>query len=215
MDEKVLQQAVDDISVIKGVIERTGKSFVSFSKIFIYWGILFIFNSIINTMAYTGKFEFFSILYSYPVVNFIFPVALTAIAAILIYRHVSKKIPLVGLEKQLMKIWLLILIMNVIPPKVSIAAAEPSAEFITIHTDLTPTLFFSLAVALIATSLFTGYRQLKYTGAVYVLISLLYAYVIPASANEITLLQLPYILALPFTFIYTGLFLKSRQARSE
>lgn len=215
MDEKVLQQAVDDISVIKGVIERTGKSFVSFSKIFIYWGILFIFNSIINTMAYTGKFEFFSILYSYPVVNFIFPVALTAIAAILIYRHVSKKIPLVGLEKQLMKIWLLILIMNVIPPKVSIAAAEPVAEFITIHTDLTPTLFFSLAVALIATSLFTGHRQLKYTGAVYILISLLYAYVIPASANEITLLQLPYILALPFTFIYTGLFLKSRQARSE
>ena len=58
MDEKVLQQAVDDISVIKGVIERTGKSFVSFSKIFIYWGILFIFNSIINTMGTAGNLNF-------------------------------------------------------------------------------------------------------------------------------------------------------------
>lgn len=212
MEEKVLQQAVNDISVIKGVIERTGKSFISFSKIFIYWGILFIFNSIINTMAYSGKFK---LLYNYPIVNFIFPVALTAFAAILIYRHISKKIPLVGLEKQLMKVWLLILVMNVIPPKVSVFITEPATEIVTIHTDLTPILFFSLAVALITTSLFTGYRQLKYTGAIYILISLLYAYVIPASANEITLFQLPYILALPFTFIYTGLFLKSRQVRSE
>lgn len=49
MDQKVINEAVENISIIKGVIERTGKTFVGFSRIFICWGFLF-------TFLYTGFF---------------------------------------------------------------------------------------------------------------------------------------------------------------
>ncbi|HOV27135.1 MAG TPA: hypothetical protein PK566_12375 [Pseudobacteroides sp.] len=48
MDEKKLNEAVENISLIKDEIDKTSKSFSAFSKIFIYWGALFILNSIIS-----------------------------------------------------------------------------------------------------------------------------------------------------------------------
>ena len=50
----------------------------------------------------------------YPVLNYIFPVGIITLFAVIIYRSVSKKIPLVGLEKHLMIVWILTLAMNVI-----------------------------------------------------------------------------------------------------
>ena len=103
MDEKALHEAMENISIIKGVMERTGKSFTAFSKIFIYWGMLFIVNSIIILMMFSNEEKRLDLLNSFPMLNF-FPIGIIALIAAFIYWKVSKKIPFVGLEKHLMKV---------------------------------------------------------------------------------------------------------------
>ncbi|MCX7922993.1 MAG: hypothetical protein N3B21_13420 [Clostridia bacterium] len=214
MDEKILHEAVENISLIKGVIDRTSKSFIAFSKIFIYWGLLFILNSVITLLMILNREQAFEIAMRYPALNFIFPVGIITLLAVLIYRAVSKKIPLVGLEKHLMKVWVLVLAMNVLPPKISIntanAATDPGS--ISVYASNFSVMLFSLAIALIVTSLFTGYKQLSYIGAIYITISVLHAY-LNLAIFEGSLIQLLSLILLPLTFLYTGFFLKSQQAR--
>jgi hypothetical protein len=94
MDEKTLHEAVENISLIKGVIDRTSRSFVAFSKIFIYWSILFILNSVITLLMTLNKEKVLEVSKQYPVLsnqysNF-FLIGVTLVA-FLIYRAVSKK----------------------------------------------------------------------------------------------------------------------------
>ncbi len=219
MQENVLRQAVEDISVIKAVIDRTGKSFVAFSKIFIFWGMLFSLSSVYSLIMVSSNYSLFSNISKYPIANFLFPVGLIALIAVLIYWNVTKKVPLVGLEKQLMMVWLLFLILNIIPPNVSIISPETSLEMqsIIVYSNTAPIMIFSLAIALITTSLFTGYKQLGYMGAIYIGISIVLSFVnIPMDQSiKSVLMQIPHFFALPFTFLYTGFFLKARQVRSE
>lgn len=215
MDEKILHEAVENISLIKGVIDRTSKSFVAFSRIFIYWGMLFIVNSIISLIMNANKDKMLEMMNRFPVLGYIFPIGIIALLAALIYRHISKKIPLVGLEKHLMKVWMLILIMNAIPNQIRISSSASAAIDLTkivIQSNNFSVMLFSLAIALIATALFAGYRHLMILGIIYIGISVLHAYV-RVPIPEGTLIQVIYALPLPFTFLYTGLFLKSQQTR--
>ncbi|QUH27147.1 hypothetical protein [Serpentinicella alkaliphila] len=214
MDEKILNEAVESVELIKSIISRTKESFISFSTIFIYWGLLFTLNSIIMLYMTVNKEKVGYILNNYPILNFMAPVSIIALVAALVYRKVSNKIPLVGLEKQLMKVWVLILAINVIPSKFSIVTgtSELNLEMITIRANSFSTMFFSLAMGLLITSWFTGYRQLKYLSCAYIGISALYAYFnIPLLSDSTT--QILYSIAFPFTFFYTGFFLKSQQVR--
>ncbi|WP_026478349.1 hypothetical protein [Alkaliphilus transvaalensis] len=214
MDEKLLNEAVESIELIKSIINRTKKSFISFSKIFIYWGILFILNGIIMVLMTTNNEKVGDILTNYPILNFMPPITIIALVAALVYRKVSKKIPLIGLEKQLMKVWVLILALNVIPSKLNIIThtSDMTVEMITVRANSFSIMFFSLAMGLMITSWFTGYSQFKYLAFTYIGISVLYAYFNVPVLNDLVI-QLLYIVALPFTFFYTGFFLKSQQAR--
>ncbi len=216
MDDKALHEAMENISLIKGVIDRTSKSFVAFSKIFIYWGMLFIVNSIINLIMIANKDKMLNIISRFPLLNYIFPVGIFALFAALIYWQITKKRPLVGLEKHLMKVWLLVLFMNVIPSKISVGSSTSAIDIskITIQTDNFSMILFSLAIALVVTALFAGYKHLMNLGLIYIGISVIYAYLrLPMS--DATLLQILHSLPLPFTFLYTGFFLKSQQARGN
>ncbi len=210
-----MNEAVENISLIKGVIDRTNKSFIAFSKVFIYWGMLFIVNSIIYFIISSNEDKIFDIVNRFPPLNYIFPVGIITLLATLIYRHISKKMPLIGLEKNLMKVWILVLFMNVMPYKIIINSSELTGMDITkimIQVNHFSVMLFSLAIALIVTSLFSGYKHLMNLGLVYIGISLLYS-ILSFPMLEGTLLQLMYSLPLPFTFIYTGLFLKFQQTR--
>lgn len=209
MDELTLNEAVENISLIKGMIDRTSKSFAAFSKIFIYWGLLFILNSVITVVMMANRERLMELSMKHPVGGFIFPIGIIALLAFIIYRAIAAKIPLVGLEKHLMKVWLLILAMNVIPPKVSVDLAMNVSSVGISYNNLSPMLF-SLAIALIVTSLFTGYKQLSYIGLIYIVISVLHSYLNVFMFES--LFQLLSVIALPFTFLYTGFFLKSQQA---
>ncbi|HEX3012030.1 MAG TPA: hypothetical protein VHQ70_08345 [Syntrophomonadaceae bacterium] len=212
MDEITLNEAVENISLIKGVIDRTSKSFSGFSKIFILWGVLFIFNSIITFFAQMNKEMFMDFFSRYPITGYLFPVGIIALLAALIYWKISRKIPLVGLEKHLMTVWMLILVMNVIPNKISVSSASPGIDMktIAIQTNDFATMLFSLAVGLIITALFTDFKPLMKLGIIYILISIIYAY-----SNFMTpfdqVVNILCLLALPFTFLFTGFYLKSQQ----
>jgi hypothetical protein len=216
MDQKTLNEAVENISIIKGIIDRTGKTFVGFSRIFIYWGFLFIINSIFSLYMFANKESILPIMGKIPVLGNMLPTGITAIIAAIIYFTISKKAPLVGLEKHLMKVWMLVLIMNVIPSKISIDTSEVLLDVskISIQTDRFSIMLFSLAIALITTSMFAGYKQFMYLGCIYIGVSIINAFIrIPLF--EATSVQLLFSLFLPFTFLYTGFFLKSRQTRSN
>lgn len=217
MDEKTLHEAMENISVIKGVMERTSKSFTAFSRLFIYWGMLFIVNSIITILMLSNKERMQELASSFPLLNYIFPLAIVALIAALIYWIVSKKIPFIGLEKHLMKVWVLILLMNVIPPKITVNSASATAELtnIVIQTDNLSVILFSLAIALITTAIFTGYKHLRNLGIIYIGISVIHAFCRFPIFEGSTMFYLLYSLSLPFTFLYVGFFLKTRQIRGN
>jgi glucan phosphoethanolaminetransferase (alkaline phosphatase superfamily) len=137
-----------------------------FSKIFIFWGVLFIFNSLITVFAQMNKEHFMGFFSQYPITGYLFPVGFIALLAALIYWKISRKIPLVGLEKHLMTIWMLILVMNVIPNKIMVSSVSPAIDLktVTIQSNNFSTMLFSLAVGLIVTALFTEFKPLMKLG---------------------------------------------------
>jgi hypothetical protein len=213
MDEKTLNEAIENVSLIKGVIDRTSKSFMAFSRIFIYWGLLFILSSIASSLMLQNKEQVLDIWSKYPLMSYAPNVVITLIA-VLVYRFISKKIPLVGLEKHLMKLWILILVMNMIPNRINIINSNSATNLqrVSIEVNNFSTMIFSLSIALIVTSLFTGYKQLSYVGIIYIILSVLYAFGDLSIFNG-PLIQLLSFIALPFTFLYTGFFLKCQQVR--
>lgn len=149
----------------------------------------------------------------YPTFGYLFPVGFIALLAALIYWKISRKFPLVGLEKHLMKVWMLILLMNVIPNKIMISSASAGIDMksIVVQANNFSTMLFSLAVGLIITALFTDFKPLQILGIIYILISIIYAYsnFMPPFGHIVNII---FQLVLPFTFLFTGFFLKSQQA---
>ena len=152
----------------------------------------------------------------YPVLQYFPPIFFLVLAASIVYIRVSGKNPLIGLEKQLMKVWLLILAMNIIPPKISIstAASETDISTISLQVNNLSIMLFSLAVALIITSLFTDYKQPMYVAAFYIVVSIIHAYFnLPILGNPIA--NVLYLISLPFTLLYIGIYLKGQQVRGQ
>lgn len=199
---------MEDISIIKGVIEHTSKSFTAFSKIFIYWGMLFAVHSILMLIEFSNRNANCGVISIFPLLNYIFPIYALIVA--LIYWGVSRRV-----EKHLMKVWVLILIMNVLPPKIIATSESGFAEMTSfiVDIDIFSTVFFSLAVTLITTALFTGYKHLRNLGIIYIGISVIYTFFNFSMFTGSTLHHLLYSVSLPFTFLYVGFFLKSRKMR--
>ncbi len=217
MNDKVLNEAVENISLIKGLMERTSKSFAAFSRLFIYWGILFVFSSIVQLLIFSNFEKITPFYEASPVLGYIFPTGIVALVAVVIYLRVSKKNPLIGLEKHLMMVWLLVLAMNIIPNRITIDLPDylGTIERISVHTNSLSTALFSFAIGLITTYLFTGFKQLKILGIIYIIISVLYSMTNLEIFSSDSFVYLIHSIALPFSFLYTGFYLKSRQVRGD
>lgn len=215
MDEKFFNEAAENLSIIKGVIDRTSKSFISFSKIFICWGILFIVNSIINLTIISTWDNIVNTISSHRILYSILHPGIITLIAAFVYWYISKKKSLVGFEKYLMIIWVLVLIMNAIQPKISINTTAPTLDMtkIIVRTDNFSVILFGLAIALITTGFFAGYKHLRNLGIVYICISLIYIFFEFQMLYEAPIFQIIYFLPLPFTFLYTGFFLRTQQIR--
>jgi len=217
MKDNSVQDAVDNISMIKDLILKTRKSFTAFSKIFIFWGILFIFQSLFAFVVQMNPEMMMSIANDYPLFGTLMPMLPIAIVAGIVYYLVASKVPLVAMEKHLMILWVMVLILNIIPNRFNIVYADANAAMQgatqTIEISNYSSTLFSLAIALVITALLTEYKHLMYLGSVYIIISVLYAYTrIPALEMFVSG---TYFFVLPFTFLFTGLYLKRQQVRWE
>lgn len=107
--------------------------------------------------------------------------------------------------------------MNVIPLKITVNYASASADLtnVVIQTDNLSVILFSLATALITTALFTGYKHLRNLGIICIDISVIHAFFRFPILDESAMIHILYSASLPFTFLYVGFFLRTRQMRGN
>ena len=216
MKQEDLDKATENISLIKDMLERTSKSFISFSRIFIYWGMLFLINSGITIFLRVNKEKITAVNFLSTLLFYVLMVCFFAISAAFIYSNISKKMPLVGLEKTLTIVWLLIIVMNLVPIKVLYNSDNGFGKGVNVirQTSNPSVLMFSLAIGLILTSLLANYKQPKIVGIFYIGFSVLYAFCNPSLPIDMFFRYLQLVI-LPFTLIYLGIFLKSKQVRGD
>ena len=218
--EKQLENAVDDLNIIKSVIEKTRKSFSSFSKIFITWGVMYLFMSALSFLQSMNMELTLSIYNEFRFLNFLVPAVLFGLGAI-VYVKVTKSQPLVGLERHLMVLWILVLIMQLVRMRVELSMDIDFLEGVSSNSELTQIvttssfayITYGLGIASVMTGIFTELKNFKVLGLLYVVLALVHSYIGPGSMYNM-LSHLGYII-LPFTLIYTGVYLKRYNERSN
>lgn len=201
MDNNMIHEAVDNISFIKDIIEKTKETFHTLSKIFILWGILFIFHSVYTFTYRPASYSTYVMIFNL-FANLLFVGIATGILL-----SVIKKSPLLGLEKQLLFIWILILLICFLPVRMRFSTDESYS--VIIRTGHYTTLLCGLGVSLIVTWLFTRYKPFLCIGAVYIVLGFAFSFV------EIPVLDYLQYILLPATFLYTGISLKRQSARGK
>lgn len=222
MNENSINEAVESITLIKEVISRTNKSFVGFSKLFIGWGVLFSISAIGNLIIAMNPQKVSEFLFKNPFVGNTLSIVLNIflsvgvfLIAVLMYNIISKKKPLIGLEKHLAKLWLLLIFSCTLLPKITISsegAMTGSTFSQAVSINNISAILFSLAIGLIITSLLTDFKQLSYIGYIFISLSLLNQF-FELSIFKGVMLYVWHALPVPIALLYTGFFLKSQQAR--
>lgn len=207
MEQKNVHNKEEILGWIKEVINQTSNSVVVFDKVFIYWGIVFVLNSMISIFISLNTINVLSINFIYSISHYIFAV----LVCFFIYIYNSRKVSFCGMEKHLMKLWLLVLIIITISPKVSVISQGTGFEAVATSVDNFSILIISLAIGLIITATFTNYRHLTYIGVVYVCISVLYAHFnLPINRELINIISL---IIVPANFLYIGFFFRNQKSR--
>ncbi|MHB1127083.1 MAG: hypothetical protein ACYC2T_09020 [Bacillota bacterium] len=183
MNKLQIDNAQDDLKFIRRIIENTSASFVPFGRIFIFWGLLYIVVQIGATLIdrATGLFH------RMPMLNQLLLPTFLLIAFLAFYRE-TKKLPLLGLSKQVMYIWLYIILLNFL---------------IMVIDQINPELIiFSFSIGILSTYILTHFRFLVWMFIIYLLIGV--AYLFPfASFTTIYILHGIY----PVTFLIFGFYL--------
>lgn len=208
MEKKVLKKAFDDIDFIKTVLDKTSISLVSFSKIFLWWGILFSVVSIFNLIL-NFNFEFFSKLFTkYSILNYI-PFLLTLLLSIFIYYKISKYTPLKGLGQKLMTMWIMLIVFNVLyTSSPAILPSFYSSAINLIHSTSQPILLFTFGFGLFISYIFTDFSFLKWLALVYIILGFMC----------ILFMGCPIIIRLliwPVTFLCIGGYLELQKVRRD
>lgn len=197
MDRTSINEAVDNISYIRSIIEKTKKSFNTLSKIFILWSLIFVLHSIWQLVYPLYIQPPFSSIYMF--INLLANVLFLALATGVLI-HITKKVLLLGLEKHLLFIWILILAMSLLPNRMNFSTGD--AQYVITRTGHYSTLFFGLGVSLVITRLFTQYKVFLLIGVIYMLLGYFF------SVYDFPFMSFLQYLLLPATFLYTGVSLK-------
>jgi len=209
--EKQLQNAVDDISLIKNVINNTRRSFSSFSRIFIGWGIMYLFFSFLNFLQGMNMDLTISIYNEFRFLVYLIPALLYLIGGYMYYR-VTKQQPLVGLERHLMVLWILIITMQLMRVVIEIPMTETMGKIVVMTSNL-GIMSYALGIALLMTGILTELKNFKVIGGVYIIFAFLYSYLPYYSFGKN--LSVVGMLIMPLTLIYTGVYLKRQHERSN
>lgn len=206
MDDKVIRNAVDDVQLIKQVLDNTSNSLTAFSRIFILWGVLLLAVNLLGLAVFPANA---GILYS-PILSYSID-AVIFIAAVAIYFSISKRTPLTGLSKKLMTIWVCILISDII---ISFLTIGLSRVLDVQLANTFPVVIMSLAFGMLCMHIFTNYKFPAVLAAIYLLIAIFFWQCIPAMPYSVSF-KLPYvsIFILPSAFLILGFYLEFRRGR--
>jgi len=211
MEKLSYENAVDDLSMIKQVIKKTRKSFSGLGILFIIWGLLFTLNSIYTSYLSGNQDELMDFFADFPFAMFLVPL-LMVIMATVVYKVVAKKHTFVGLEKQILLMWILLLFSTMMPVRVNILNSGLDMNNpITIEVNQFANVAFTLAIGLIMTSVLTDLRQLKYVGLSYIALAVLYGFF--NISWIVSIIDILVYILVPFTLIYTGVYLKKLSER--
>ncbi|KUO78196.1 MAG: hypothetical protein APF81_26435 [Desulfosporosinus sp. BRH_c37] len=197
MDNQSLNDAIEDIKLIKQVIDKSTDSFLSLGQIFLSWGVLFLFNTL-----YVKLFIFESYAKSVLILG-IFPYlpgmkfVIFIIIGILIFMFFSHKKHLSGKSKQIMRLWVFVITFNLIVPKV-LALHDEQLNMLMFEIK-TPILLLTFSLALFFTDILSGINFTKWMGIIYILTAF-FAF-LPGKIS-------PYfdLIVWPMTFIILGIY---------
>lgn len=207
--ENQMKQAVDDLSMIKNMIDRTRKSFAGFSKIFVMWGILYFIMGIYTFLASMNMELTMSVYSAFPALTYILQFGIFIVGG-LIFLGVTKKQPLLGLERHLMILWILVLVMQLIRMRVTVSVGE-QVNYTVIATSNFAFIVYMIGTALIMTGIMTDLKNFKVLGVVYIVAAFVHSYVnVQVVYKSMDIVGM---FILPFTLIYTGVYLKRYHER--
>ena len=210
--EKQLESVVDDIAIIKSVIEKTRRSFSGFSKIFVIWGCMYMVMALINFIQGMNEDMTLSFYESYPFLVYLVPIVFYGLGG-LVYFRVVKKQPLIGLERHLMILWVLVIFLQVIRMRIVVSGGGDT--MMVLRTSNLAIMAYGLSIALIMTGILTELKHLSHMGGIYIFLSFSHSYVGGFSGGYSiveNLDKLGYII-MPFTLIYVGVYLKRQSER--
>jgi len=212
MNNEMSQKAIEDIKYIKEVIQKTSSSMAAFSNIFIGWGLLFL---VINIIFYIGskipipflmdKMNLYDIFMK---VLILLALPLIIVITVIMYKKIVKENPLKGVSKQLMNLWIYIIIFN------AVCYAGLSFSVNTIDNQITyrvhilgglsliPIALFVFAFGLLCINVFTGFKF----PAVFALVYAIAGFYFLFSGVTYPLL---YLMLTPVTLLVIGLYLKN------
>ena len=166
MDNTVLEKAAEDLSVIKEVIDRTSTSLISFSRIFIGWGVLLCIDVIFTIIGnYSPNPIFDSMMF-----QIILDIIVLAVG-LMIYLAIIRKYPLMGLSRQLMLLWLAVIVFDVL---IAIVPAVLSDTLQAPSYDIFPLFLMSFAFGFVCTSVFTHLKLPGILAFLYALLAIFY-----------------------------------------
>ena len=212
MENQNYQTALHDLSLIKKVILTTRHSLTSISKIFIYWGLLAIVYNVFNWFQTQDIDKTINFYDDHQWLMFIPPLILLCLA-MAIYKLVTRKTIMIGLEKHLLLLWVLIIFLCSIPTRVNILTSDIQLAQVNVEVNNISSVIFALGIALIMTAVLTDLRLLAYLGTFYTVIAFGHAYFnLSVVQSLVTILQYTII---PFTFILTGIYLRKKHEEND
>lgn len=190
------------------MISRTAESALSLGKILIGWGILFLLKLGLAFLIAANE-DYFNKLYSrIPYIfHSIYPAFI--ILAILIYILYSRKLSIIALGKQLMKIWVFIIGFNILSPMLNLAFNRVLGINPYGLSDFRPAVsLITFAIGFYITYIFTDFKLTRWLCIIYTIAGFL-AFIPGTVPNTFT----DYIW--PFTFLILGGYFeyKNKKAR--
>jgi hypothetical protein len=173
MSDVNLERAVDDVRLIKKAIDKATDSLSAFSKIFLYWGIAAIINSIITVIMKNPntRQDFFNLPIMYLLTISIF-INAVCIIGFFIWRK-KKKIVLNEIGKNIIKIWAGLVFINMIYNLIPITVLFPDGSATTIYKYIlsvsSPLAPFIFALGFYFITLFTNHKKFRIPAIIYLI----------------------------------------------
>lgn len=211
-----------DIQLIKEVIENTSKSISELSKTFILLGFLLLGASIMNSLSHV--FAAFIPGELFLGLGLVF--VLLIIAGMLLIFYKAYKTPMMGVGKQLVKIWVCIIIFQLVS---SILNNSILPNLFNMNSPdnwhvLKSLQFLAYAVGFLCMGVFTGFKISNLLALLYAVIGLFYILPNPLTSMKFLNTNPSYFrlteiidygvgLLIPITFLLIGYYLKNKKCR--